>query len=91
MFQQMYRGSRASMGAAIFENIAVRENGRWKFERVHAYNTGGGGYADGWVRNASTYVPGPSEDVPPDAPPTLEFEMFPSVYPIPFHYENPAR
>jgi hypothetical protein len=44
----------------------------------------------GWVRNASDYVPGPSTDVPPDAPPTVGFAMFPTVYPIPFHYPNPV-
>ena len=60
----------------------------WKFSRVHAFNTWGGGYADGWVGNASTYVPGPSADFPLDEPPTLEFQMFPNVYDIPYHYTN---
>jgi hypothetical protein len=90
MWQQMSRGGRASMGAAIYENEAVKEDGRWKFSNVHAFNTWGGGYEDGWVRNASTYVPGPSADFPPDGPPTLEFDMFPNVYDIPFHYERPV-
>ena len=27
---------------------------------------------------------------PPDGPPTLEFTMFPTVYDIPFHYDNPV-
>jgi len=88
MYQQMSRGERASMGAAIYENAVAKENGRWKFSRVHAFNTWGGGYADGWVGNASTYVPGPSADFPPDGPPTLEFQMFPNVYDIPYHYTD---
>jgi hypothetical protein len=91
MLQQMSRGGRASMGAAIYENEVVKEDGRWRFASVHAYNTWGGGYGDGWVKNASTYVPGPSADYPPDAPPSLEFAMFPNVYRIPFHYANPGR
>jgi hypothetical protein len=88
MYQQMSRGERASMGAAIYENEAVKVDGRWKFSNVHAFNTWGGGYDDGWTRGASTFVPGPSSDYPPDAPPTLEFQMFPNVYDIPYHYSN---
>jgi triacylglycerol lipase len=34
--------------------------------------------------------PGPSKDLPPDAPSTLVFRMFPVVYDIPFHYSNPV-
>lgn len=90
MLQQMTRGDRASMGAAIYENVAIKEDGRWKFRSVHAYNTWGAGYEGGWVESPSTYVPGPSADYPPDSPPTLEFGMFPNVYDIPFHYPNPA-
>jgi hypothetical protein len=45
--------------------------------------------AAAYVNNASTYVPGPSADFAFDAPPTVEFQMFPTVYPIPFHYRNP--
>jgi triacylglycerol lipase len=35
-------------------------------------------------------MPGPSKDLPPDAPPTAFFSMFPAVYDIPFHYANPV-
>jgi hypothetical protein len=54
MFQQMSRGGRASMGAAINENEAIKEDGRWKLSKVHASNTWGAGYDDGWSANAST-------------------------------------
>ena len=91
MYQQMNRGGRASMGAAIYENTAVREDGVWKYDSVHAYNTWGAGYDDGWIENASGYVPGTSEDFPPDGPPTFEFRMWPTVYDIPFHYDPLAH
>jgi triacylglycerol lipase len=42
------------------------------------------------MRTSSTAVPGPSKELPPDAPPTLVFKMFPAVYDIPFHYANPV-
>ena len=35
-------------------------------------------------------MPGPSSAMPPDAPPTTAFAMFPAVYDIPFHYPNPV-
>ena len=90
MFQQMSRGGRASMGAAIYENEAVNEDGRWKLKSVHAYNTWGAGYDTGWVTGASGFVPGPSADFPPDAPPSFEFQMWPNVYEKPYHYEHPV-
>jgi acetyl esterase/lipase len=90
MIQQMNFGPRASHGAAIYENEAVKEDGVWKFSKVHAYNTFTAGYDGGWVRSASSSLPGPSKDLPPDAPPTLVFPTFPAVYDIPYHYANPV-
>ena len=90
MMQQLNFGQRASMGAAIYENAAVKEDGVWKFSKVHAFNTWTAGYDGGWTRNPGRGVPGPSESYPPDAPPALEFEMFPNVYALPFHYDNPV-
>jgi triacylglycerol lipase len=90
MMQQLTFGERASMGASLYENEAVKENGVWKFSVVHTYNTWGAGYAEGWAKIQGGFVPGPSADYPPDGPPTLEFAMFPTVYDIPFHYKNPV-
>ncbi|MGD8323372.1 MAG: nuclear transport factor 2 family protein [Gammaproteobacteria bacterium] len=90
MMQQLTFGARASMGAAVYEDRAIREDGIWKFASVHAWNTWGAGYDGGWMRSPSARVPGPSRTYPPDEPPTLEFAMFPAVYEIPFHYDNPV-
>jgi triacylglycerol lipase len=89
MMQQLTFGERASMGASVYENEAVKENGVWKFSVVHTYNTWTAGYAEGWAKSQGG-VPGPSTDYPPDGPPTFEFAMFPTVYDIPFHYRNPV-
>jgi triacylglycerol lipase len=78
------------MGGSIYENEAVKEDGVWKFSVDHTYNTFTASYDGGWMRTSSRGVPGPSKDFPPDSPPTLVFEMFPSVYNIPFHYSNPV-
>jgi hypothetical protein len=90
MLQQMSFGTRASIGAAIYENEAMKEDGVWKLKTDHAYNTLAANYDGGWARSANPGVPGPSADMPPDAPPSAKFEMFPVVYDIPFHYANPV-
>jgi triacylglycerol lipase len=90
MLQQMSFGPRASMGGSVYENEAVKEDGVWKFSVDHTYNTFSANYDGGWTRVTASNVPGPSKDFPPDSPPTLVFDMFPSVYNIPFHYANPV-
>jgi acetyl esterase/lipase len=90
MLQQMSFGPRASIGGAIYENEAVKEDGIWRFKTDHAYNTFSVGYEGGWAKNPGRGMPGPSPDMPADAPPTQVFDMFPVVYEIPFHYVNPV-
>jgi triacylglycerol lipase len=90
MLQQLNFGSRASLGASLYENEFVKEDGRWKFRVDHTFNTWTAGYEGGWARNPGRTVPGPSKTYPPDAPPTFTFQMFPTVYEIPFHYEHPV-
>jgi triacylglycerol lipase len=90
MMQQLSFGPRASMGAAIYENEAVKEGGIWKLSKDHAFNTWTASYEGGWTKGVSGQMPGPSKDLPPDAPPTASFKMFPALYDIPFHYANPV-
>ena len=90
MLQQMSLGGRASIGGAVYENEAIKEDGIWKFKVDHTYNTFSAGYEGGWAKAAGRGMPGPSADLPPDAPPTQVFDMFPVVYEIPFHYSNPV-
>jgi SnoaL-like domain len=78
MFQQMSQGTRASLGASIYESV------------VHTMNTLSAGYEGGWAKAAGRFMPGPSADLPPDAPPTMVVAMFPIVYDIPYHYANPV-
>jgi len=91
LVQQMGQyGERASWGGGIYENTAVKEDGIWKFQSVHMFNTFTADYAGGWAKNPGRRVPGPSTASPPDKPPTVTFEMFPKVYDIPYHYRNPV-
>ena len=90
MMQQLNFGQRASMGASLYENEFVKEDGVWKFSVDHTFNTWTAGYEGGWAKNPGRGVPGPSKSYPPDTPPTFVFQMFPTVYEIPFHYANPV-
>ena len=90
MMQQLSFNGRASMGGSVYENEAVKEDGVWKFSVDHTYNTWTASYAGGWMKGVTGNVPGQSRELPPDAPPTLAFKMFPVVYDIPFHYANPV-
>lgn len=90
MMQQLNFGPRASLGASLYENEFVKENGVWKFSIDHTFNTWTAGYEGGWARNPGRTVPGMSKSYPPDGPPTFTFQMFPTVYEIPFHYPHPV-
>ena len=91
MMQQLSFTGRPSMGAAVYENDVVKEDGKWKYAATHAYNTWTAAYAGGWVKaQPNARVPGPSADFPPDAPPSFKFAMFPTVYEIPANYPNPV-
>jgi acetyl esterase/lipase len=91
MMQQLSFGRGASLGSSIYENEFVKEDGLWKFSVDHTYNTWGASYAGGWVKQTGRGgVPGPSKTYPPDTPPSFTFQMFPTVYEIPFHYAHPV-
>jgi hypothetical protein len=90
MLQQMSFGARASLGASIYENELVKEDGRWKFSKVNTYNTLAASYDGGWVRGAGRGMPGISAEIPPDAPPTRSVVMFPLLFNTPYHFANPV-
>jgi len=91
MMQQLAFGPRPSMGASLYENEFVKEKGVWKYSVDHTYNTWGASYEGGWVKQTGRGgVPGPSKTYPPDTPPSFQFQMFPTVYEIPFHYAHPV-
>jgi len=72
-----------------YENVYVKEDGVWKFQSVHWYQTVDGSYDKSWTEDARP-VPGPLEDLPPDAPPSDDFKAFPQPYFKPYHYRHPV-
>ncbi len=84
-------GESAAWGEGPYENEYVKEDGVWKIRRLHWYSSVMVPYADGWLSTADPtggiYV---SDALPPDAPPTVEYETWPGTYLPPFHFPNPV-
>ena len=74
----------------VYENEFVKENGVWKIKHDQVFNTYFIPYAVGWKDVMPRPPPGITATNPPDAPPTVPFEMYPSAFLPPFHYPNPV-
>ena len=74
----------------IYENEFREEDGIWKLSRDQVFNTYFVNYSEGWLNNQPRNPPGISQDNPPDLPPTVQFEMYPSAFLPPYHYPNPV-
>ncbi len=81
----------ARWGEGPYENDYVKQNGVWKIQTLHWYQTFMVPYAGGWAKNKDVnggiYV---SRKLPPDRPPTERYETWPGVYLPPYHYKNPV-
>ena len=71
----------------IYENEYVKENGKWKFKKLHFHLTFRTPYEDGWLK---TPVIGSCThpSVKPDKPST-NYRPYPEVATVPFHYKHP--
>jgi len=87
--QEAVSGEYDEWGLGIYENGYVKQDGVWKIQNLHQYTTMYSPYAEGWGKVALP-MDGPSETLPPDLPPTAEYESYPAVFIAPYHYENPV-
>jgi hypothetical protein len=74
----------------IYENTYVKLDGIWRIESDHVVNTYFAPYDLGWKDLPARDAPGITASNPPDAPPTIHFEMYPRSFLPPFHYLNPV-
>jgi len=87
MFGQVDRA--AQWGEGIYENTFVKENGVWKYNNLHGYQTFYTNYEDGWAKKASgMFAPFPG--YPPDAQQSIAYDPYPALFTPPFHYRNPV-
>jgi hypothetical protein len=82
--------SSGGWGHNYYEDDYVKENGVWKFKKLHGPFNMYAGYKQGWVDHVivNTF---PEKFPPwPDLPPTVVYLTYPSYYVEPFHYPNPV-
>jgi hypothetical protein len=82
--------SSGGWGHVYYEDVFVKEDGVWKFKKLHGPFNMYSGYRQGWVDSVivNTY---PEKFAPyPDLPPTVVYLAYPSYYIEPFHYPNPV-
>jgi len=76
-------------GTGVYENEYVKEGGVWKISKMQLYSTMRTPVDDGWGVTALPRT-SPSENLPPDQPPSVDYQNYPAVYVVPFHYNNPV-
>ncbi len=83
-------GAYSQWMGGVYENDFTKIDGEWRIQRDQVFNTYFAPYASGWKDNDRRTPPGITDANPPDLPPSLPFEMYPSAFLPPYHYPNPV-
>jgi hypothetical protein len=79
---------RALIGAGIWENEYVKEDGIWKIKKILWSEIISSPLEEGWVKKPSILNPPHMKKPPPG--PNSRFAPYPSGYVLPYHYKNPV-
>ena len=82
-------GAEARWGEAVYENDYVREGETWMIARLHGMITYYTEYDQGWNKGGVPLLRR-IDGLEPDAPPSIDYEAFPTAFIPPFHYANPV-
>lgn len=84
-------GKDAYWGEGPFENTYIKQNGVWKIQKLHWFQTLYVPYVGGWAQHGDVnggHFAGPG--LTPDAPTTVAYKTWPSAYTPPFHFRGAA-
>jgi hypothetical protein len=84
-----FAGRESLCGEGTYENGYVREDGVWKIDKLHFFVTYYVAWDKGWA-DGGVPMGTPLLGIEPDAPKTVDYDSFPSVYIPPYHYPNPV-
>lgn len=88
--QSVHEGDlRQTWAHGIYENEYIKEDGRWKIHKLHFFLNFRTPFEDGWLKTPVVGQHGPSQQVPPDGPPTA-WHPYPTGYKFMPHFKNPV-
>lgn len=83
-------GAKALWGEGPYEmRYRKGEDGLWRIHKLHFYRTYHTPFDEGWAK-ARSPSGGVRPHLPPDLPPSVDYEPWPAVFVPPFHYANPV-
>lgn len=95
--QVAWYGKLAMWNEGVYENDYVKEDGIWKFKKMHFWSTYFTNFDKGWAKEGVPEIGrsanSSSKEYPPDqeSPPEDLRSMYPEHYfVVPFHYPNPV-
>ena len=84
-------GAEAFWGEGPYENEYIKTDGVWKIKTLHWYQALHVPYEGGWQTNPDpTGAKFVSSALPPDRPPSVEYQTWPNTYVPPFSFPNPV-
>lgn len=72
-------------GHGVYENEYVKDDGKWKFSKLHFNMTFRTPYEEGWLKNPRLGEYLGLDPTEPDMPPTA-YHPYPSGYTVPYHW-----
>lgn len=84
-------GKAATWMGGVYENRLSLVNDEWKMELDRIVNTYFAPYEVGWKNLAYRLAPGVSSVIPPDEAPTEQFDMYPGLHFVHYHYAEPQN
>ena len=76
-------------GNAIFENRYVNDAGVWRVASMRVHPRMITDFDKGWAADAQP-APGPSQERPPDRPPTEAYAIYPAFHLAALHFDHPV-